>query len=93
MPMISTLFVTTLLSNRTTLIPFEPRAHRPKSNDIDHVTAVDLIGQVASEDRYGGMMVTEQAAGQPGVLRFAPQVARSFLATALGGAAFKIVPT
>jgi len=63
---------------------------------INSAIAVDLIGQVASEDRYGGMMVNGTG-GQPDNHMGAAlcPTGRAIIvlrATALGGAVSKIVP-
>ncbi|MEL0297756.1 MAG: acetyl-CoA hydrolase/transferase C-terminal domain-containing protein [Gammaproteobacteria bacterium] len=71
-------------------------AQNHQMTSINSAIAVDLIGQVASEDRYGGMMVNGTG-GQPDNHMGAAlcPTGRAIIvlrATALGGAVSKIVP-
>jgi len=71
-------------------------AQNHQMTSINSAIAVDLIGQVASEDRYGGMMVNGTG-GQPDnhVGAALCPTGRAIIvlrATALGGAVSKIVP-
>jgi len=71
-------------------------AQNHQMTSINSAIAVDLIGQVSSEDRYGGMMVNGTG-GQPDNHMGAAlcPTGRAIIvlrATALGGAVSKIVP-